>query len=1002
MPIRSWPLAIVLLSCLCLTGAALAQTSSTTGEITGRVVDDSEGALPGVTVTATNADTGLSRIAVTGAEGEYTLGLLPPGTYSLTAELSGFRTATREDLTVLLGTATTVRLTLAPELSEEITVTSEAPVVDTTQADLTLSVTQEQIENLPILGRDFSDLVFLTPGATPAFGDRVALNGGRGIQTDYNIDGAEANSDFFGEERGGTEAPFVFSQAAIREFQVIRSTYSAEYARGVGATVNAVTKSGTNDLSGEVFWFRRDADWAEEQPTTIGDQEVADVFEARDSDQYGFAVGGPIVRDRFHFFVNGDFQEIAEPLFTGDVRTSSAFRALPADVQAAFVQRLEGTIGPLDQQFRFDSREDQDTYLAKVDANLAQNHHVVLRHNYADFNNFPSEGPFDILSNNGDEFNTVNSTVLQLDSIFGADLANSLIVQYGVEERPIDALTTDVPETIIQGLSNFTFGQSEFLPNRTDEEKWQLRDSVTWFRGDHQVKAGFEYLQTEVDNLFPREIGGQWFFSTAQDFLANRPNRLDQGFGPTLGLNAFDYDAWGVFVQDTVTLDNLTLDFGIRYDAQSIPEPVGNAYPFPEFVDDFNDDTDNFAPRAGFAWDVRGDGRSVLRGGVGQYHNFLPSILYAGPLSEIAGLYNRVTVLCNQPGACPDYPNLLTPERFAQIARTNANVTTVSPDLEAAESLRGSLAYEQQLGTSYSVSLEGVYAQIDKAQRLININVVPTGIVYGDLVVYDTRNPNRRYPTLNNVLQHVSDAEGEYASLTLATRKLALGDSRFTWLAHYTWSEAIDQDSNERSTSTSFSLDPFNPGISEGRADYDVTHRVVAAGTYELPWQILVSGILSWRSGIPYTIGIDTTGLAGLNGLDAQGVNTPAFVDGNGNLIDLTLANGLTRQGFSDFLAARGGRMIERNSEDQPDVTNLDLRISKTFDLGFIGLELIGEVFNALDEENEFVTVENQTQFVGTLSSAGIWTFTRNPDFGKENSFVGTPRQFQAAVKVRF
>lgn len=1000
----SWLIAIVLL--LGLAPPGFAQTSATSGEISGRVTDSGGGALPGVTVTASNTETGLTRSTVTDENGEYTLGLLPPGTYNATAELEGLGTAERENVTVLLGTASNVRFTLDPQLTEQITVTAEAPVVDATEADLTMAVTERQIDNLPILGRDFKDLVLLTPGAGSAFGGRVSVNGARGIQTDYNIDGAEANSDFFGEERGGTEAPFVFSQAAIREFQVIRSTYSAEYARGVGGTMNAITKSGTNDIEAELFWFYRDQDWAEERSATLNGRQVSDFFEARDSDQYGLAAGGPLRRDKLFLFVAGDFQDISEPLVASDVRTTSAYQSLSPATRAAFEQRVDQLLGGgFNNQFNFTAQQDQEVYLVRLDANLGASHHAFLRYNSAEYTNFPSEGSADILSNNGTEFNQVESTVLQVDSIFGTSLANELTIQRGIEERPIFALENDLPETVIQNISNFTFGRSEFLPNRTDEDKWQIQDNLTWFFGDHQIKGGVDYLQTEIDNLFPREAGGQIFFSTVEDFLANRPNRLDQGFGPTLGLNAFDYEEWGVFLQNTQRIgERLTLDYGIRYDVQSIPEPVGNAYPtHPEFLTNFNDDTDNWAPRLGFAWDVQGNGRSVLRGGVGRFFNPLPSILYAGPLAEIAGLYNRISLNCITTGRCPAYPNILTPEQFAVEARTATNVTVVSPDLEAVETTRGSLAWEQRLGEAYSVSLEGVYAQFDNAQRLVNINVAPSGLTYGNLVVYNPTSPSRPYPDLQAVRMHVSDAEGEYTSLTLGTRKLALGDSKFSWLAHYTWSEAIDQDSNERSTSTSFSLDPFDPEISEGRADYDIEHRFLASGTYELPWDIRISGIFTWQSGIPYTAGVDISGFNGLNGLDAQGVETPVFLDSGGNVIDLTLANGFTPQQLSAFLAERGARLQERNSERQPDYRNLDLRLSKEFQLGQIGLELIGEVFNVFNEEIEFVGTANQQQFTGS-QSGGVWTFRRNPDFGKTSSFntLSVPRQYQVAVRLRY
>ena len=208
----------LLMMCAVLAVGAFAQTSSTTGEINGSVQDSSGEGLPGVTVTATNVATGLTRTVYTETGGQYSISQLPPGTYRVTAELAGLGSAQRDNVRVLLGQAANVRVILNPSVAEEITVTAETPLVDTTQSGTTEAVTEAQIDNLPILGRDFKDLVSLTPGVAPSFGGRVALAGARGTALDFNIDGANANSDFFAEERGGTSAPFVFSQAAIQEF----------------------------------------------------------------------------------------------------------------------------------------------------------------------------------------------------------------------------------------------------------------------------------------------------------------------------------------------------------------------------------------------------------------------------------------------------------------------------------------------------------------------------------------------------------------------------------------------------------------------------------------------------------------------------------------------------------------------------------------------------------------------------------------------------------------
>ncbi|MGH7485815.1 MAG: carboxypeptidase regulatory-like domain-containing protein, partial [bacterium] len=255
--------------CILMCTAVFAQSgNSTTGSISGRVTDSSGGALPGVTLTATNLDTGQTRTDVSAANGDYSFNLLQTGRYRVDAELSGLGKASSPALTVVLGSTTRADIKLSPQVTESITVTAGAPIVDTQKSGMTASVSNRQIENLPLLGRDFKSLAALTPGITTGAFDTTSItaNGARPLSTDYNIDGASSNNDFFGQQTGGTNPPFTFSQAAIKEFQVIRTQYDAEYGRGVGATVNAITKSGTNDIDGEAFYFLRKKAWASSRP----------------------------------------------------------------------------------------------------------------------------------------------------------------------------------------------------------------------------------------------------------------------------------------------------------------------------------------------------------------------------------------------------------------------------------------------------------------------------------------------------------------------------------------------------------------------------------------------------------------------------------------------------------------------------------------------------------------------------------------------------------------
>src|ERR1051325_8196498 len=258
-----------------------------------------------------------------------------------------------------------------------------------------------------------------------------------------------SNNAFFGEQTGGTRAPFTFSQAAIKEFQVVRSQYNAEYGRGVGATLNAITKSGTNDLSGEAFYFLRKKGWASSRPLTLSNgQTVVESFRAKDSSQPGFAVGGPIMRDRLFFFLNGDFQRQKLPIAATDITLNSAFTSLPAATQSAFLAKIQNLTGmAYSDQLLYDQTFNQNTYLVKFDANVGMKNHFSLRDNYSNFENGNNQS-FNLLSNQGVEHDKFNQLVAQGETVFTNSLFNQFIAQYGTDERPVDPNTFS-PEVVV-------------------------------------------------------------------------------------------------------------------------------------------------------------------------------------------------------------------------------------------------------------------------------------------------------------------------------------------------------------------------------------------------------------------------------------------------------------------------------------------------------------------------------------------------------------------------
>jgi len=1025
------------LLCILVSFGALAQSVNVTaGSIGGRVTDNTGAGLPGVTVTATNLDTGLSRSNVTENDGSYTLNLLPPGTYKVAGELSGLGGANVPKVTVLLGNTTKVDLKLTPSVSEAITVTAAAPIVDTQKTGLTTSVTNQQIENLPIIGRDFRSLTNLTPGISGGSFDNQPTSGGaRPLSTDYNIDGANSDNDFFGQQTGGTRAPFTFSQAAIKEFQVIRSVYDAEYGRGVGAVVNAVTKSGTNSIDGEVFYFDRNKSWASKRPTVINGLSVADTFAAKTSKQPGFAVGGPLVRDKLFYFINGDGQRQKLPVIIGnDMRTSTQFLALTAAQQAAVLATIQNVVGaPYESGLAYQQTFNENAFLGKFDANVGSGNHWSLRANTMKFTNQGSGSNTTFGLNQTQEIDKFYQAVVEGDTVFSNNMFNQLIAQTGRDQRPVTAMTSGTEFSINFGTTQF-FGAADTTPNTADEKKYQLRDTLNYQWNGHSLKVGGEVLHRKLFDSFPRFVqNGLFAFSNLANFANNVPNTLQQAYGPLAGNPngdvAWSSNLWGLFVNDSFHVGpRWTIDAGLRYDYEKTPTPSGNAYPqHPEFLSQIKNDKNNYGPRLGFAYDVFGTGRSVLRGGTGKFFEYMPDILLASPIQGISGALVTSTFTCTTTATnpCATFPNLLTPSVFLSKAALSSNLVTIGSNYQAQESWRSSVQFEQQFSNSYSASIGAVYAHLTHVQGTKNINVVPTGVVLGNMPVYDynsSANAARPYADMGIIREISSDEEAWYRGQTIEFHKLALGDSKMSWDLSYTHATSIDYETNTRSTSTTFLIDPRNPKLSEGISDNDVPHRIGGDFTYRLPGGFMLSGVGFWQTGFPYTNAISFTcsgctanSLTGQAQTSVAANFTPVFVDSSGNIIDITAATGFTKQQFSDFLASRGGHLISRNTYRQPNVWDADLRLSKMFNVSHgMQLQVLAECFNIFDQKIGNIIGVNQDSFRVTYTqSTDKYTITKFTNavggvqtntFGQVQGYSSLvdPRTYQVALKLIF
>jgi hypothetical protein len=1048
-------LSMALLCCV-MTLAAFGQGGNiTSGSINGHVTDTTGGALPGVTVTATNTETGLNRTEVTDGKGEFRFNLLPPGRYRVDAELSGMGKASASGVTVLLGNDTRTDLKIAPQVAESITVTGAAPIIDTNRTAVAASVTNKQIENLPLLGRDFRSLASLTPGiSTASFDGSITADGARSLSTDFNIDGASSDNDFFGQQTGGTRAPFTFSQAAIKEFQVIRSQYDAEYGRGVGAVVNAITKSGTNTMDGEVFYFDRKKGWSATRPLTINANingttyplAISDSFLGKDSTQPGFALGGPIVRDKFFYFLNADGLKQNQPAVIGnDLRASVQFQSLTPAQQAAVLSKIQTTVGaPYESGLSYVQSNKLNTYLAKLDGNLGEKNHWSLRDNITKFNTTDSGSTTTFGLNQTNEVDKFYQIALEGDTVLTSSMFNQFIGQAGRDQRPVTAAVSGTEYSINYGPTTQFFGAADTTPNTADEKKYQVKDTLNYTWRGQEIKAGGELLHRHLFDSFPRFAGGMYVFGNGSTvngplaFLNSTPQSFTQAYGPQNGDVAWDTDLWGFYANDSFHLGSrLTVDAGLRYDYEATPKPPLNAFPqHPEFLSQIKNDTNNLGPRLGFAYDILGNGRSVLRGGAGKFFEYMPDILLASPIQGISGAILTTTFTCTvtatNPVPCPTYPNIFSPTDFLAKSKLGANLVTIGSNYQAQDALRTSLQFEQQVGKTYSAGVSAIYSKIGHVQGTTNINLVPSGILLGNMPVYDyysSTNAQRPYTDLGIIREITSNEKAWYRAQTLEFHKLAINDSKLSWDLSYTHAASYDFETNTRSTSTTFLIDPRNPRLSEGLSDNDMQHRVVGDLIYRLPFGFELAAVAFWHSGFPYTAAISFGGctptcpansLTGQPQTSVAANFTPVFVNSAGKIIDITQANGFTRPQFASFLAAQGGHLISRNTFRQPGVYDGDLRLTKRINLlRGTQLELIGEVFNVLNKNMDVVTGVNQdlfrisytqatdkytiTHFTNNVAPAGQPTNLQNT-FGVLQGYSTeiTPRQYQIAAKIIF
>jgi outer membrane receptor protein involved in Fe transport len=971
---RSLWVTLVVATAVLPVALASAQSNVTTGKLQGTVVDPEGAPLAGATVEARRPDTGFVRRAVTDADGRYTIDLVPPGTFEIKADFAGLRTELKQDVSVKLGSVIQVDYEMRPAaFADELVVTAQSPVVETASSTVSASVSDTAIANLPLNGRDFSDLILLTPAAVTARavdlfnqesrGTEGGVNiGARSVQNSFNIDGTTAQSSFYGDNRGSwfNITAFSFSQAAIQELQVIRSSYGLEFSAG-GAVINAITKSGSNEIHGEVFGYYRDERF-------IG----ADAEENKAEDfrqmQYGFALGGPIKRDRLHWFVSYDQEDFEEP-------SLREFEGFPEerwrDWEELTGLNWEGETGWLT------GVKDTRAVLLKLDWQLGSRHMLSARYNklsVPDNHNLVAGWDTSGWSMEGQAANDYDSAVFSLNSVISPHLMNEAFVQYSVELGSADPNTISIPEVGVgPGFWwDGGFGQNRYLPVELSESRWQLVDNLSYSIGRHVIQGGINFDFVSFEEYWLQYNSGQYRFDSWEHFLDGPdPFSYIQAFATNDGWIRTDVNTYAAYLQDEwQAAPSLSLIYGLRYDYQQHEQPPTTNPRYPLTGQIPNDD-DNVSARFGAAWDSTGDGKAVFRAGIGVFYDPTPTLFDAIVRSQNGIDSFLVTRYCED-GGCPTFP-----DRWDSIADlppdSYPDVWVYDPQFENPQTLRMSIGYEGEIFKNFALGINLMYSRSRDLQTKQDQNMEPT-----DEQTVDGRTVYQRwteFPYFNRVLHFRSDGRASAKSLLLTARK------RFSdgWFldASYTWSDIRDNGSNQRSAHRTrfFPEDQFDIDADWGPSDFDVRHKIVVSGGVYLPYQFMISGYVFARSGFPYSAFHEWPDL-----------NGDGYRESERSVVE-------TEDG--DFFH------FSRNTFRQPWFYTTNLRISKSFRLGLgTQIEIIGEVFNLFDRANRYTT--RWTLSEGCFYWGEFWVSCETfDDFGELNQ-VGSPRQYQLGLRLRF
>lgn len=950
---------------------AAAQSASSTGRLEGTVLDPSGAAIPGAEVTVRNQNKGISTTVPTDESGRFVFLYLEPGAYEVSVSKAGFQKLVLTDVAVKVGTTVSLRQQLAVgQLATTVTVSGSAALVDTAQSSLGTVVGKQSIDSLPLNGRNFTDFALLTAGATTDgdFG-MISFNGIAGNFNNYTVDGGNNNNAFFAQQIGRTSIPYQFSEDVINEFQVTNTGFEAEFGQAGGGLVNTVTKSGTNAVHGDGYYYILDSAF-NANDSVNNHQGIPKPHNRRQ--QFGGTLGGPIRHDRLFYVGNYEGQVRNEPLTVND---APALVNLPPNFFADnpdLAKQVQDAAGSFPRSFN------QNVAFLKVNGLLNDKNTFGVTYNYQHFRS--PHGYFNTPTSTGDGLSLTDGATshflqFSLQTAFSATAINEFRFHFGSDYHfDLPASPPTFPAVTIQNPdSGFVFGGNRFQLANTDQ-RYEVADSFTKVLGRHTLKAGVDINISHNSDYFVYGPKGEYRFSSLTEVVTGNYELYLQSFGQTTAV--LTSPTYSFFGQDEFRVTpRLSLNYGLRYDLQVLPQPKQCNPAFP-LTCKIPYSKNNVAPRAGFAYALGARSSTVVRGSFGLF--YIQENLLDVAQATLSNGVSRPFLVVVGPAFCApcapypvNYPDSLT--TFPSGAGATPSIVVFAPKFRSPYVEQGNAAVEHQFGAHTALSVGYVYSHglrllgnSNGVTRQANgnfgfdMNLVPPdqqvafkglGNAFNTATVTLPNGKTYTTPDYGAIDGFIDPNFGAinaidnsglsiYHGLLISLRH---NSRQFFGSVAYTYSKTTDQGTGY--------FNQFDQKSQRGPSQLDQPHRFVMAGAWTPVIRYLknfeFSGVLNLASGRPYT-GV----------FDNPEVNF-SIVPG---------------QGFNSF---RG-----------PDVRNFDFSVARNFHLTErCQLKLKTEAFNLFNRPNFQQNTVDNVQYTFPLDpipngTDQLWTAAPNSDFG--------------------